>query len=77
MMNCLSQKTDIYSIGIIQESIPMRFLGYSDIRQLGQYYSLTINNKITRLYTAVNFLNETNIQRLAQLISVDGKRMIR
>lgn len=63
-MNCVSEKTQIYSIGIVQEYRPMRFLGYSDIRQLGQYYSLTINRKITRLYTAVNFLNAANVSRM-------------
>ena len=69
-MNCISEKTQIYSIGIVQEYHPMRFLGYSDIRQLGQYYSLTINGKVTRLYTAVNFLNAANVSRMSELLKV-------
>ena len=63
-MNCISLKTQIYSIGIVQGYMPLVFLGYSDPRQLGQYYSLTINKKITRLYTAVNFLSLANIRRM-------------
>lgn len=56
-MNCVSEKTQIYSIGIVQNYLPLVFLGYTDVRQLGQFYSLTINKKLTRLYTAVNFLS--------------------
>lgn len=48
----------------------MRFLGYSDARQLGQYYSLTINGSVTRLYTAVNFLNAANMARMNELLKV-------
>ena len=69
-MNCISEKTQIYSIGIIQGYRPMRFLGYSDARQLGQHYSLTINGSVTRLYTAVNFLNAANMARMNELLKV-------
>lgn len=48
----------------------MRFLGYSDARQLGQHYSLTINGSVTRLYTAVNFLNAANMARMNELLKV-------
>ena len=60
-LNCISLKTQIYAIGIVQNYIPIVFQGYTDVRQLGQYYSLTVNGKITRLYTAVNFLSLSNI----------------
>lgn len=50
----------------------MHYLGYSDIRQLGQYYSLTIDGKITRLYTAVNFLNPENLSRLGELMDMEA-----
>lgn len=69
-MNCISVKTQIYSIGIVQEYRPMRFLGYSDARQLGQHYSLTINGSVTRLYTAVNFLNAANMAKMNELLKV-------
>lgn len=37
------------------------------MRQIGQYYSLTINNKKTRLYTVVNFLQPENINLLIKI----------
>lgn len=39
-----------------------KFNKYTDIRQLGRFYSLTLNKKVTRLYTMVNFLNIENIK---------------
>ncbi len=44
-----------------------QFRGYTDVRQIGQYYSLTINNKKTRLYTVVNFLQPENINLLIKI----------
>ncbi len=38
-----------------------RFQGYTELSQIGQYYSLTVNSQLTRLYTAVNFLQPANI----------------
>ena len=70
-LNCISTKTQIYAIGIVQKYIPIVYQGYTDIRQLGQYYSLTINGKITRLYTAVNFLALSNIHRMDGLLNVE------
>ena len=67
-MNCISVKTQIYSIGIVQRFMPLVFLGYSDLRQLGQYYSLTINGRITRLYTSVNFLTLENLRRMEVML---------
>ena len=37
------------------------------MRQIGQYYSLTINSKKTRLYTVVNFLQPENINLLIKI----------
>ena len=59
--NIVSEKTQIYSLGITLKYGNLKFLGYTDLRQLGQYYSFTIINKITRIYTTVNFLNASNI----------------
>jgi hypothetical protein len=38
------------------------FERYTDVKQLGHYYSLTINNSVTRLYTAVTFLTSQNLR---------------
>ena len=65
LVTCVSEKTQIYMVGIVQDFHPMKFLGYSDSRQLGQYYSLTYNGSTTRLYTAVNFLNQRNLKRIS------------
>lgn len=43
------------------------FRGYTDLTQIGQYYSLTVNKKLTRLYTAVNFLQAANIRLMDQI----------
>lgn len=40
------------------------------MRQLGQYCSLTIDNKITRLYTTVNFLNKENENLILKLLNL-------
>jgi len=69
--NCISFKTQTYSIGIVQPHVPLVFLGYTDIRQLGQYYSLTVKDNITRLYTATNFLSQANIELMETLVKVD------
>ena len=72
-MKCISEKTQIFSIGIVQKYVPLVFLGYSDVRQLGQFYSFTIDNKITRLYTAVNFLSLANIQRMEEMLKTERR----
>lgn len=38
------------------------YKGYENLSQLGKYFALTINNKKTRLYSVVNFLNPLNLQ---------------
>ena len=45
------------------------FGGFRSSKQIGQYYSLTFDNKTTRLYTSVNCLNESNIQLVQELLS--------
>ena len=37
-----------------------KFLKYRFATQLGRYFGLTLNDKVTRLYTTVNFLVEEN-----------------
>ena len=76
-LNCISTKTQIYAIGIVQKWIPIVFQGYTDVRQLGQYYSLTVNDKITRLYTAVNFLSLSNIHRMDEMLNTERPSNLR
>ena len=53
------------------------FTKYQEINQLGRYYSITLNGKITRLYTSVNFLvgeNKTFLRKvLGEGIGHEGK----
>ena len=51
----ICEKSQIYQINFSLKGI-LRFKGYETLAQLGRFYYLTINNKVTRLYTAVNFL---------------------
>ena len=67
---CISEKTQIFSLGIVPKYDRIRYLGYTDIRQLGQYYSFTIIKKITRIYTSVNFLNSRNISLMNEVLKV-------
>lgn len=64
----VSRKTGIYVLGLAAKSEELEFVGYSDVKQLGQYYSFTMNSSITRLYTAVNLVTRQNIQLMNKLI---------
>ena len=68
--SCVAKKTQIYHIGLTQRFKPLKYLGYSDLRQLGQYYTFSTVNGITRLYTSVNFLHTANIYRMNELLKV-------
>lgn len=43
------------------------FKGYESLSQIGKYYTLTINEKKTRLYTMVNFLHKKNIDLMHKI----------
>jgi hypothetical protein len=67
-MSEVSKRTKIYVFGLVKTMGELDFTGYSDVKQLGQYYSFTMNKKMTRLYTTVNFLTRQNIALLNELI---------
>jgi hypothetical protein len=64
----ISEKTQIYELELTPFGTEFIFTGYSNLQQLGQYYSLTLDDQITRLYTAVNFLNHQNVELMLTLI---------
>lgn len=64
----VSKKTGIYVLGLVSKRDELEFSGYSDVKQLGQYYSFTVNKNLTRLYTAVNFITKQNILLMNKLI---------
>ena len=60
-VHMISQKGSIYQINLKKRyGSQFKFTGYRDITQLGRYFSITLNDKVTRLYTTVNFLVEEN-----------------
>ena len=64
-MHLISQKGRIYQINLEKkEGEPFSYLKYRDITQLGRYFGVTLNDKVTRLYTTVNFLVEENTKFL-------------
>lgn len=64
----VSKKNQIFVMGLLKEQSEFDFMGYSEVSQLGQYYSLTMNKKLTRLYTVVNFLTRQNISLMNEII---------
>ena len=61
-ITCISEKGQIYLVEFESEDmIPFEYRGYSKVEQLGRFYSLTLNKKITRLYTSVGFLHQRNL----------------
>ena len=44
-----------------------KYEGYQSLSQLGQYYSVKIDGKHTRLYTLVNFLQTQNLALMSEL----------
>jgi hypothetical protein len=67
----ISIKCQIYHIELRSEA-GLQFEGYSDVAQLGRFYSLTADSRVTRLYTAVNFLHRSNLELLRSLSLVEA-----
>ena len=47
---------------------PFQYVGYSDVHQLGRFFSLTLNKKVTRLYTNVGFLDARNVEFMDRIV---------
>jgi hypothetical protein len=61
----ISEKCSIYELQLKKKEGRFAFNGYHSLRQIGRYYSLTADNKITRLYTSVAFLDPRNLHFMA------------
>ena len=57
----ISPNANVYIINIAIKTIKFDYTGYTNLSQIGQYYAVTADDKITRLYTMVNFLHNNNI----------------
>jgi hypothetical protein len=52
-----SISNNIYEVRLVKkDGFNFRFNGVTNLTQLGRFYSLTKDEKVTRLYTAVNFM---------------------
>lgn len=66
-MTAIANYSKIYEIYVTPTDKPISYEGYDSLLQIGRFYSLTVNNKVTRLYTAVNFLQPSNKKLLQRL----------
>jgi hypothetical protein len=57
---CSKSSLNLVKLNLLQNE-RIEYKGYSELEQLGRYYSLTLNKEMTRLYSTVNFLNEGNV----------------
>lgn len=67
-VHTISEKTQIYYLGLKLKGAALSFRGYTHLQQLGQYYSFTADDQLTRLYTAVNFLTPDNINLIMKIL---------
>lgn len=67
-MKRVHNSTEVYLLYLSGTDIPFEYEGYSQIEQLGRFYSLTANNKITRLYSPVNFACKSNIELMKKIM---------
>ena len=66
----ISKKGKIYQMNLSKKEGKFGFLKYKDISQIGRYFTITLNDKVTRLYTTVNFLVEKNISFLEKYLQL-------
>lgn len=60
----ISEKGSIYQLNLTKKEGTFTFLKYKYITQIGRYFTITLNDKVTRLYTTVNFLVAENLMFL-------------
>ena len=56
----MSEETQINEVLLRKKEGSIKFKGYSCLAQIGRYFSLTLANRVTRLYTLAGFLNNQN-----------------
>ena len=63
----LNKASSVYLIQLSSKGDPFHYAGFQSISQLGQYYTVTINDRKTRLYTSVNCMNASNRQLMGEI----------
>ena len=70
-LNEVIKGTNIYRLKLAKKKGgTFRFDRYRDISQLGRYFTVTLNNSTTRLYSTVNFILDENLAFLRKYSSV-------
>ena len=65
----VSETGQIYQVQLESAGMePFEYLGYQDLHQLGRFFSLTLNKKVTRLYTSVGFLDAGNLDLMEKSV---------
>ena len=68
-ISTVSEKGQIHQVELESTSMqPFEYVGYQDVHQLGRFFSLTLNKKVTRLYTNVGFLSERNTEFMQKIV---------
>lgn len=58
--------SNVYELHLKVPNSALQFTGYTEVKQLGRFYALTINKQTTRLYTIVNLFHWRNVHFLQQ-----------
>jgi hypothetical protein len=66
---CKPKYIYIVYLALASTSSTFTFKGYEDLAQLGKCQAVTINNKKTRLYSSVNFLQKSNLDLMELVFS--------
>ena len=67
----VSSKAQLYQVNLTKKSgKPFSFQKYHDISQLGRFFALRLNNKVTRLYTVVAFLVPESIRFIEKVLNL-------
>ena len=75
-MKSVSKKGRLYQINLEKkEGDPFSYQKYSNVRQLGRHFGLTVNGTVTRLYTLVNFLTFDNTNFLKRYLKAYERRV--
>ena len=65
-VSCHDKAQRIHKLKISSIGDPFKYMGYTSLAQIGQYFAVTAVNN-TRLYTMVNFLQDVNVKMMYEI----------
>ena len=63
----LNKASSVYLLQLSSKGAQFQYAGFQSVSQLGQYFTVTINDRKTRLYTSVNCMSTSNRQLMAEI----------